>query len=293
MDPSSGTPAGLIGLLFMGGTPIMKFFKRALCLMLAILMTGLIMAGAAPAQAVGNSVEMGDVIQLGDWEAPSLHIVFYPKALESSDQTWPVIVWANGTCCAPILYTGLLKGLAAKGFVVITNSDVMAANGTSQRGELDYILAENERPGSVFYGKIDPSRLAAVGHSQGGRSVVNACADDPRFGCAVSIAGSPYTKEAKRLSTPTLFLTGSSDLVVLSSLWVKPAYKNCKGPAVYASLKGGVHTSCILNPEKYIDLIALWINGWFGNSAALQYFYPGGGFPRNSAWKDYASKNLP
>lgn len=272
----------------------MKFFKRAVCLMLAILLLGLSTAGAAPAKAAGGGfVDMGDVIQLGDWDAPSLHIVFYPKALEHSNQTWPVIVWANGTCCAPVLYTGLLKGLAQKGFIVITNSDVMAADGSSQRGELDYILAENARPGSVFYGKIDASRFAAVGHSQGGQSVVNACADDPRFGCAVSIAGSPYKKEAKRLSTPTLFLTGTADLVVLSALWVKPAYNNCKGPAVYASLKGGIHTSCILNPEKYIDLIALWVNGWFGDGAALQYFYPRGGFSRNSAWKDYASRNLP
>ena len=271
----------------------MKCFKRALCLLLAILITGLATVSAPPAKAAGGSIDMGDVIQLGDWESPSLHIVFYPKALESSNQTWPVIVWANGTCCAPVLYTGLLKGLSAKGFVVITNSDVMSGDGTSQRGELDYILAENARPGSVFYGKIDSNRLAAIGHSQGGRSVVNACSDDPRFGCAVSIAGSPYGKEAKRLSTPTLFLTGTADLVVLSSLWVKPAYNNCKGPAVYASLKGGIHTSCILNPEKYVDIIVLWINGCFGDNASMQYFYPGSGFSRNSAWKDYVSKKLP
>ncbi len=270
----------------------MKFFKRALCLMLAFLLASLAMAGAVPAKAVGNSVDMGDVIQLGDWESPSLHIVFYPKTMETSDQTWPVIIWANGTCCAPIFYTGLLKDLSSKGFIVVTNSDVMAADGTSQRGEIDYILAENERPGSVFYGKIDPSRIAAVGHSQGGRSVVNACADDPRFGCAVSIAGSPYTSEAKRLRTPTLFLTGTSDWIVLPSLWVKPAYNNCKGPAVYASLDGGSHTSCMLNPEKYTDVIALWINAWFGDAEAMRYFAPGGGFSRNSEWKSYASKNL-
>ena len=272
----------------------MKNAKRILCFALALVLIGALMAGAAPAMAAGGSIDMGDVIQLGDWERPNLHIVFYPKALESSDQAWPVIVWANGTCCAPVLYTDLLKDLAAEGFVVVTNSDVMSGNGKSQIGALDYILAENAREGSVFYGKIDAGRLAAVGHSQGGRSVVNACAADPRFGCAVSIAGSPYKKEAKLLNTPTLFLTGTADFVVLASMWVRPAYQNCTGPAVYASLKGGVHTSCMLSPEKYTGWIVQWLHAWLdGEAAAMQTFRPGGALSQNSAWKDYASKLLP
>lgn len=272
----------------------MKHFKRILCFALTILMVCTLMATAAPVKAAGGSIDMGDVIQLGDWNCPNLHIVFYPRALETSNEAWPVIVWSNGTCCAPVLYTELLKDLAAEGFVVVTNSDVMSGSGKSQIAELDYILAENARPDSVFYGKIDGSRAAAVGHSQGGRSVVNACAADSRFGCAVSVAGSPYKKEAKLLGTPTLFLTATADLIVLSSLWVKPAYQNCTGPAVYASLKGGVHTSIMLAPDKYTGYIVQWIRAWLdGDAAAMQTFLPGGALSRDGAWKDYASKLLP
>lgn len=272
----------------------MKQFKRILCFALTILMVCTLMAAAAPVRAAGGSVDMGDVIQLGDWSCPNLHIVFYPEALETSNDVWPVIVWSNGTCCAPVLYTELLKDLAAEGFVVVTNSDIMSGDGTSQIGELDYILAENARPGSVFYGKIDGSRAAAVGHSQGGRSVVNACAADARFGCAVSIAGSPFSKEAQKLSTPTLFLTGTLDMIVLSSMWVKPAYRNCTGPAVYASLKNGVHTSIMLTPDRYTGWIVQWIRAWLdGDGAAMQLFRPGGALSSDSAWKNYASKLLP
>ena len=98
----------------------MKQFKRILCFALTILMVCTLMAAAAPVRAAGGSVDMGDVIQLGDWSCPNLHIVFYPEALETSNDVWPVIVWSNGTCCAPVLYTELLKDLAAEGFAIIT-----------------------------------------------------------------------------------------------------------------------------------------------------------------------------
>lgn len=272
---------------------MMKRWMRTLCLMLAVLLMTALFGGGMRAAAVGGSVDMGDVVQLGDYECPSLHIVFYPKALESSDQTWPVVVWANGTMCAPVLYTDLLRSLASRGYVVVTNSDVMSANGKSQTAALDFILAQNADPDSVFYGKIDPNRVAAAGHSQGGRSTVNAAAADSRFRCAISIAGSPFTSEAKKLSAPTLFLSGTADLIVMSSMWVRPAYKNCTGPAVYASLKNGIHTSCMLSAGSYVDYCVLWLRAWMdGDAAAMDVFRPGGALAADRAWKDFAAKNF-
>ena len=267
-------------------------WKRTLCLLLAVLLVTAAL-GSVPAKAAGGSLDMGDVIQLGDYENCSLHIVFYPKALEASDQAWPVIVWANGTMCAPVLYTNLLKNLAAEGFIVVTNSDVMSADGKSQIASLDWILAQNANPESVFYGKVDTAKLAAAGHSQGGRSVVNACASDSRFGCAVSIAGSPFSSEAKKLGTPTLFLTGTLDTIVLSAMWVKPAYKNCSGPAVYASLRGGIHTSCMLVADKYVGYTVQWLRAWLdGDAAATAVFRNGGALSSDKAWTGFACKGF-
>lgn len=272
---------------------MMKSRTRTLCLLLAALLVTALVGGGMDAAAIGGSVDMGDVVQLGDYQGTSLHIVFYPKTLETSDQTWPVIVWANGTMCAPALYTDLLRSLAARGYVVVTNSDVMSANGKSQIAALDFILAQNADPGSVFYGRIDPGRVAAAGHSQGGRSTVNAAAADSRFRCAISIAGSPFTSEAKKLSAPTLFLTGTADLVVMSAMWVKPAYKSCTGPAVYVSLKNGIHTSCMLRAGSYADYCVLWLRAWMdGDGAALNAFRPGGALASDRAWKDFTAKNF-
>ena len=246
-----------------------------------------------PAQAAVGSVDLGDVIQMGDFEGKNHYIVFYPKALESSDEVWPVAVWANGTMCAPALYTNLLKGVAARGYVVVASSELMSADGTAQIAAIDYVFDQSMDENSVLCGKIDPGRIAAFGHSQGGRSSVNAAAADERIGCAVSVAGSNYKSEAEKLSAPTLFLTGTKDLVVMSSLWVKPAYNSAKGPAVYASLKNGIHTTCVLDADKYIDLCADWFDAWLqGDNDAMSRFKSGGALSKDGDWTDYASKGL-
>lgn len=271
----------------------MKKFTRILSLFLAVLLLSAVLSAGMRAAALGGSVDMGEVVQMGDFEGLSHYIVFYPKALESSDQAWPVIAWANGTMCAPVLYTNLLREIAARGFVVVASADVMSADGKSQSAAIDYMLGLGAKEGSIFCGRIDGSRIAALGHSQGGRSTVNAAGADARVKCAVSIAGSPFPNEAKKNDKPTLFLTGTGDLIVLSAMWVKPAYNYAAGPAVYASLKGGIHTACMLNPCAYVDYCTQWLRAWLdGDVAALAQFRPGGALSADRAWTGYAAKNL-
>ena len=269
-----------------------KLLIRLFTLLMAVSIVFQAKAGQTETKALGGSVDMGNVIQMGTFEGTSHYVVFYPKALESSDQTWPVAVWANGTMCAPALYTSLLAGVAEQGYVVVASSDVMSADGKSQREAIDWIFDQSMDEESVFCGKIDPQRIGAFGHSQGGRSSVNAAAADSRISCIVSIAGSSYGSEAEKLSTPALFLTGSKDLVVLSSLWVKPAYNKCKGPAVYASLDGGIHTSVILNADPYIHYVTQWFNAWLNNDSDSMSVFKGNGLRQDKAWKDYQAKNL-
>lgn len=269
--------------------------KRILALTLALLLT--VSALALPAGAAEYDpiyITSNGVTSTGDFDSLfSGQIIYYPADLPTRGKTYPVIVWANGTMCAPALYNSLLSKIAAGGYIVVTNTDMMAANGESQRASIDFILAENADPDSIFYGKVNTQKIGAAGHSQGGRSAVNAAAADSRIDCVVSLAGSNYTSEAKKLSTPTFFIAGSADMMVMASLWVKPAYKNCTGAAVYANLKGAIHTNCCLNPDAYIEYILAWFDGWLQDDAdALNAFRSGGALAKDRDWKDFASKGF-
>lgn len=218
--------------------------------------------------------------------------VVYPKALESTSRRYPVIVWANGTGCPTATYMSLLEKFANAGYVVVADASVMTADGSAQRNSIDFIVSESKSASSVFYNKIDTAKIGASGHSQGGRSCVNAAQADARIQCIVSIAGASSAQEANGLKAPTLYLTGTSDMVVVSSQWVKPSYDATAGRAVYASLKGAAHTVCMTNPEKVSGYAVSWFDAYLKNdSEAKAVFAVGGKLASDADWQDYASKN--
>ncbi len=269
--------------------------KRFLSVILVLTMFLALFVPADRAKAAYTPIYVTDdngTTCTGDFdELTSGQIIFFPAEMMNNNETYPVIVWANGTMCAPALYYSLLSKLAAGGYIVVTNTDMMAADGTSQVASVDYIIAENEDENSIFYGRVDVDNIGVAGHSQGGRSAVNAAVLDSRIKCVLSIAGSNYTSEAKKLHTPTFFMTGTYDTIVLSSLWVKPAYNAAKGTAVYASLKGALHTTCCTNPEKYVGYALKWFDGYLkGDSNALNAFAQGGQLSKDSAWTGFSRK---
>lgn len=221
--------------------------------------------------------------------------IYYPKELQDTTKVYPLIVWANATGFNASKNLQLFDMLSKEGYIIVASNEKFAGNGTDQIASLDYILSRNKKSGDMFYKRVSTVNITALGHSQGGMSTVNACANDKRFSCAISIAGNSSVNEAKRLSTPTLFFTGTGDWIVPSSQYVSPAYNNCKGPAVYVSLKGGSHTACWDNdkPSAYANYILKWIKAWNNNdNDALRAFEADGELANDPAWQDYAAKKL-
>ncbi len=274
-----------------------RIFKTILCLLLSFtFLFPLCNIPTIYAENKTKTISSSDyeVAYTGDFsKIISGYIVIYPKELTSSNQKWPVVVWANGTACAPGLYWNALCALASKGYVVVASSETMSASGDSQIKQIDYILGENANADSIFYKKIDTNKIGAAGHSQGGRSTVNAAKKDSRIKASVSIAGSNTSSERTGITTPTLFLTGTLDLVVLSSMWVKPTYNKAEGPAAYASLVGGIHTSVITNYERIIYYTAKWMDAYLNDDQnAKRVFMSGGELYQDSSWRDVNSKGI-
>jgi len=107
----------------------------------------------------------------------------------------PVIAWANGGCFQHGTFSGeFLKEIASYGFLVIADGPpgdpaviggpMSPADGSRQLEMIDWAIAENERPCSTFYHKLDINKIAVTGNSCGGLMTMYA-APDPRVTTAV------------------------------------------------------------------------------------------------------------
>ncbi len=221
------------------------------------------------------------------------HTVFYSQSILNDSYIYPVLIFANGTGFDYKIYEKLLVKFAENGYIVVANSETMSADGSAQIASLDFIISENSNSSSVLCGKINTDKAAAVGHSQGGRSSVNAAVKDSRFNCVLSLAGSNYVEEAEPLTTPTLFMAGTRDMIVVANKWVKPAYDAAKGPAVYVSLVNGVHTSCCTEPDTYTNYAIQWFDIWLkNNNSAKDTFKNGGALSNDGTWTEFSCKNI-
>lgn len=100
--------------------------------------------------------------------------IYYPSDLETSKQSYPVVIMVNGTGISGSRYGAVMRRLASWGFIVAGNEDENSRNGASSTSTLDFLLTQNEAATSVFFQKINTERIGIAGHSQGGVGAVNA-----------------------------------------------------------------------------------------------------------------------
>lgn len=101
------------------------------------------------------------------------YAVWYPDDLESSDNKYPVVVFANGTGSTSSTYKAFLEHLSSWGFVAVGNDDQNTRTGASLEKTIEFLIQENENKDSIFYHKIDLDNIGISGHSQGGPAVFN------------------------------------------------------------------------------------------------------------------------
>ncbi|MFJ1766877.1 acetylxylan esterase [Amycolatopsis sp. NPDC088138] len=205
-----------------------------------------------------------------DWQQPGpfavvsealdgSHTVFRPADLGGAAH--PVILWGNGTGQVPADYAPLLRHLASYGFVVAAADTVNSGTGREMLDGARTLVAENARPGSAYFGRIDTAHIGATGHSQGGGGAIAAGAD-PLVTTTVPIAPGPLGW-VPSLHGPVLFLGGQFDLVVAPLLLVIPRYYAAwRVPAVYGELAGATHTTGTGDAGGFRGAITAWFRYW-------------------------------
>jgi hypothetical protein len=172
--------------------------------------------GSCGPEATISAANLGDPKMLGPW-MPTMKAasgptgastLFYPMELGKGGVLHPVFHWGCGAGSQPSQYADHLTLLASYGFVVIAN----ASGSMPAKASLDWILAENEKMGSMFYQKLDPKRVGTGGHSLGALETFQV-ASDPRLNLYVLVCGGSTsgTTGAANIHGPSIFLGGEGE----------------------------------------------------------------------------------
>lgn len=201
----------------------------------------------------------------GDWEKFE---AFYPAELEQGENTYPVVVFANGTGVAASKYKALFQHLASWGFIVLGNEDPSTCTGASADATLTWLLEQNDDPDSVFYQKVDTGHIGISGHSQGGVAVFNAVSEQPHkdmYTCAVSLSPTEWALamaigldyDPSKMTVPTLILAAPENDVITPE-GVRGLSKTIPAETVTALRPGMDHGKMLYYGDGYVTAWFMW-----------------------------------
>lgn len=224
-----------------------------------------------------------------------------------------MVIWGNGACAndGASAYKYLAE-LASHGYLVLAPgkplTGPLAGQGAAKsvpmtttvpdlRALLDWALAENGRPGSPYYRRLDPRLVAAAGHSCGAMQAM-VVADDPRVktviinnvGLQRSIPDRPLLAMSedriKGVRQPVIFfLGGESDIIWKYGL---ASFDQVPGrPAILASREYG-HGGTFNDSHggEIARLSVAWLDWQLRGerSAAAPFAGPDCGICKDPAW---------
>lgn len=169
------------------------------------------------------------------------HVVYRPKDLSKvAPGQLGIVAWGNGACAADGAGARLhLAEIASHGYVAVAPGGIHSGPGSTPMPErapgagfqpqttaadvkagLEWALAENARPDSPYYGKIDPNKIAVAGFSCGGIQALS-LASDARVKAVIIENSGTFPDDAnflsalnvtkatlKTLRTPVLYIIG-------------------------------------------------------------------------------------
>lgn len=179
--------------------------------------------------------------------------------------SFPLVVFSHGITASGPIYQGRLQRWARAGFVVAAPTYPLSGPGAKFPGDAvalgDYrnqpadvsfvitqLLAQNANSSDPLHGVIDPSEIAAAGHSLGAITTLglieNSCCHDSRIKAGISVSGIelpfPNGSFADPPATPLLLVHGDADKTVPVSGSDK-VFDTATPPVYYLRLTGATH----------------------------------------------------
>ncbi|MBB2495982.1 alpha/beta hydrolase [Pseudomonas sp. UL070] len=158
--------------------------------------------------------------------------------------------------------------LASHGFVVMTMNtstiyDQPDSRATQLSKALDYVISQSNTSSSPIYGKVDSTRLGAIGWSMGGGGSLKL---STQRSLNAIIPQAPYyagLNSFNTIKTPALILACSADAVAPVGVHASPFYNKIPSttPKAFLEIYGGSHF-CANSGYPNQDLLGLYGISW-------------------------------
>jgi hypothetical protein len=222
----------------------------------------------------------------------ALYTVYRP-ANWPAGQKVPIVTWGNGTCAQPEGYGSLLRYVASHGFFVVAANSRWVGGAAEMLQGVDFAFAANGNASSPYYQKLDTSKVAAMGHSQGGLGTANSAADARVKSVILFNGGTSASK-------PFLAISGDLDISGQDAASFASAVTSASKAAwlfyhmVPATGTFSGHLTLMKEPQRVIEPTVHWLKYMLnGDSASRAWFVgPGCNLCNSPAQYEYGQVGL-
>ncbi|KPI12031.1 Triacylglycerol lipase [Actinobacteria bacterium OK074] len=202
--------------------------------------------------------------------------IYYPT--DTSQGTFGAVAVIPGFISPQAVIQWFGPRLASQGFVVFTLdsnglADLPDARGRQLLAALDYLTTQ-----STVRTRIDPNRLAVMGHSMGGGGTLLAAENRPTLKAAIPLAPWEPDTSWEGVKVPTMIIGGESDVVAPVSSMAIPDYNSLSSAPekAYLELRSGDHLAPASESPTVAEYALSWLKRFVDDDTRYdQFLCPG------------------
>jgi cutinase len=260
--------------------------RRAAVALLAVTLTlGAVIGAPATAGAQANPYQRGPNPTVASLEAPTgpyatSRLVVARQASFGGGTIYYPTTTADGTFGAVVVSPGFLSPqvawaarVAQHGFVVFTiDTNTIFDNPTSRSQQLNaaitYLLS------STVANRIDPNRIAAMGHSMGGGGTLELARNRPTLKAAVALQPWDVLQSFGTVRVPTMIIGAQADLIAPVASFSEPFYTQIPSTTekAYVEVAGADHLIGLLGNNTQQRFAIAWLKRYVDNDTRYNQF---------------------